>query len=421
MNRRQALLRALIDEPDDDALRLIYADCLDEDGETEADRARAAFIRLQCEAFRLDEYDPHRLDLEGRAEPLLATHHEAWLAGLDRWSINYHPSNFERGFPCMISVQVRDILDRGHELWTFAPFNRLDIWDHHDSWDGRFPEFARCAHLSRFRELNLGGAPASAEELRPLLESPRVAGLTRLGFYPWVDQPWLSALIVSPLARTLSSLGLATFDPTGDLRRLTDSGLLGRLDNLSFHGRRPWTAEASQALAAGAGERLESFSWVADDLSGPALRAFLTAPPLRALHDLHIANIRFTPDNVSALADWLASDRLPRLRSLSLAYNSLLGAAGAATLASCPGLARLRELDLTGSGLNRGAGLALARSPYLGNLRVLRLGSNRIPGTALTVLADSLPKDLRVLELTGGGSAASTKALTRRFGPGVVR
>ena len=41
----QAFLRAVIENPDDDAPRLIYADWLDEQGQSE----RAEFIRVQVE------------------------------------------------------------------------------------------------------------------------------------------------------------------------------------------------------------------------------------------------------------------------------------------------------------------------------------------------------------------------------------
>jgi len=45
VDERQGLLQAVLDAPDDDALRLIFADWLEEHGEAE----RAEFIRVQCE------------------------------------------------------------------------------------------------------------------------------------------------------------------------------------------------------------------------------------------------------------------------------------------------------------------------------------------------------------------------------------
>lgn len=49
----QALLRAILDTPADDAPRLIYADWLEENGQPE----RAEFIRVQCELARIPAED----------------------------------------------------------------------------------------------------------------------------------------------------------------------------------------------------------------------------------------------------------------------------------------------------------------------------------------------------------------------------
>lgn len=46
MNEREQLLRAILEQPDDDTVRLAFADCLDENG----DHDRAEFIRLQIAA-----------------------------------------------------------------------------------------------------------------------------------------------------------------------------------------------------------------------------------------------------------------------------------------------------------------------------------------------------------------------------------
>src|SRR5262245_22664014 len=202
MNERQAFLRAIIDEPDDDAVRLIYADWLDEHGDTDADRARAAFIRLQVEAARLDEHDPRRLDLESQAEALLIAHRDAWLAGLERWAVNHHPTSFARGFPFVVRAGVCELLDRGAELWAAAPFRHLSLWS---EWrqeaadEARFGELARCAHLAHVRHLNLWSLPSSTAALAGLLASPHLAGLESLGLTPPSDQPWLQALLASPL------------------------------------------------------------------------------------------------------------------------------------------------------------------------------------------------------------------------------
>jgi uncharacterized protein (TIGR02996 family) len=57
MDDRQALMAAIIANPDEDTPRLALADWLDEHGDKH-DRARAEFIRLQCELALLPEDAP---------------------------------------------------------------------------------------------------------------------------------------------------------------------------------------------------------------------------------------------------------------------------------------------------------------------------------------------------------------------------
>src|SRR5438552_1097952 len=73
-----ALLQAAKDEPGDDAPRLVLADWLEEHGD-EADRARAAFIRLQIARDRLRRDDPAHEEIQVREQELYNRHAAAWL------------------------------------------------------------------------------------------------------------------------------------------------------------------------------------------------------------------------------------------------------------------------------------------------------------------------------------------------------
>src|SRR5262245_19015896 len=89
-----ALLAAVLNRPEDDAPRLIYADWLDEHGRPE----RAAFIRIQVEHSRLPKYDPRREVLGRLADRLFDRHGSDWVAELPpldglTWG------EFDRGFP----------------------------------------------------------------------------------------------------------------------------------------------------------------------------------------------------------------------------------------------------------------------------------------------------------------------------------
>lgn len=79
--RRAALLQAILDEPDADDRRLVYADFLEEQGEPE----RSEFIRVQCELARLEkvwEPDSPQHHLRNRESALRRREGELLAAGI---------------------------------------------------------------------------------------------------------------------------------------------------------------------------------------------------------------------------------------------------------------------------------------------------------------------------------------------------
>src|SRR5262245_55536383 len=71
------LLAACKADPNDDGLRLILADWLEERGDP-----RGAFVRLQVERSRLRDWDARQADLARREAALLRRHRAAWLGAL---------------------------------------------------------------------------------------------------------------------------------------------------------------------------------------------------------------------------------------------------------------------------------------------------------------------------------------------------
>ena len=61
MSDESALLTAIIEHPDEDTPRLVYADWLDEHATSAAQRARAEYIRLEIEQARLARATRRRL------------------------------------------------------------------------------------------------------------------------------------------------------------------------------------------------------------------------------------------------------------------------------------------------------------------------------------------------------------------------
>src|SRR5204863_7774890 len=77
MTADDAFLDAVLEQPDDDTPRLMYADWLEERGDPKGE-----FIRLQCELARLPAGDARRSALGRRLDTLRAAHADAWRAEL---------------------------------------------------------------------------------------------------------------------------------------------------------------------------------------------------------------------------------------------------------------------------------------------------------------------------------------------------
>jgi uncharacterized protein (TIGR02996 family) len=73
MTHDEAFLQAILEAPDDDTPRLIYADWLEEQ-----DDPRGEFIRVQCQLARLAPDDPARPALEERERRLYAEVSPGW-------------------------------------------------------------------------------------------------------------------------------------------------------------------------------------------------------------------------------------------------------------------------------------------------------------------------------------------------------
>jgi uncharacterized protein (TIGR02996 family) len=123
MTYDDAFLQSILENPDDDGLRLIYADWLDERGDS-----RGEFIRVQCELARLPESDPRRSELEARERALLLASGKEWagpLVGLTRsWT-------YRRGFVEGIRLGGNAFVAYTDYLFRLAPLRevRLDsVW-----------------------------------------------------------------------------------------------------------------------------------------------------------------------------------------------------------------------------------------------------------------------------------------------------
>jgi uncharacterized protein (TIGR02996 family) len=224
MTEDDALLRAVLAAPDDDAPRLVYADWLDDHG----DPARAAFIRAQVELARRPA-DPSRLLQLRQAEvSLLRANRDAWTAWVPSWA---EARTFSRGFLEGIRAEAGDFIARSHEVRLRTPLGAVQL-------DGREELAApvlRTPALDGLRSLTLS-VPVPAGAWEHLGGSPYLGQLRELNLNSKGPADELvSALIGSTSLPALRTLRL-TWCTLGDehTARLAGHPWVGRLRGLDL-------------------------------------------------------------------------------------------------------------------------------------------------------------------------------------------
>src|SRR5262245_52930609 len=117
MAQEDAFLEAIIRDPDDDGLRLIYADWLEEH-----DDPRGEFIRVQCALARLPDDDPRRRELVVREQELRDAHWQRWLGPLAKLPGHYAWIwQYRRGLLEHVTLPARPFLEHADELFRLGP------------------------------------------------------------------------------------------------------------------------------------------------------------------------------------------------------------------------------------------------------------------------------------------------------------
>jgi uncharacterized protein (TIGR02996 family) len=417
-----AFLRAIIDRPEDDLPRLVYADYLDDVG----DHLRAEFIRVQCELAGLPEDDPRRPPLEDREHELLSEHEPVWLGDnrdardtdrLVEWE-------FRRGFLDEISLCDWSLGELGPRLFAAHPitgwrFTRRGWRDHED-----------CAELSGsgwpdlIRRLDLSAAFEAVDFFEPMLTSDCLPGLRSLDLShcPGIGQI-VGVLSRSPFTGRLSSVAFGGRSGVGfrwgdaenetlDVARfneatraselehlaafdcgLTNSGLhwmlaapyAAHLKSLDISDN-PIAPDAWRAFRPGrTGMRLRRLDVSGTPLAGISLEPLLDSPTLEELSELEMNRCGSARKNMEVLAASGFWTRATHLR----AHSGTIPASTLEPLCRSAGPPGLRLLDLADNYLRTEGVRMLCEAPWSGSLTWLALSRNYLDDESVAVLADS--------------------------------
>lgn len=362
------LIEEIRANPEDDQLRLVYADSLLANGDE-----RGEYIHLAIAASR----DHTKVTPDQWARLSMLTKRErAWAKELGCEAL---AATWERGFPSFTSTDDRTLVAHLDALRR-VPIQRVAI-SVSDAMEqlAAAPELAFLAGISVRGQLARVGQtfvlqPIPRHQLAALCASPNTQRLRRveLGENALTDETaetvggacWLDQL---------EELRLGQLSAVGVERILTRE--LPRLRHLAIWGSR-LGARGVQAIGRAGLPALDQLRLFDADVGDGALG------PLQALRELAI--------EASALSDQgtiaLAGTALPQLVRLGL-KNNLLGDASAAALAGAQQFPRLTHVDLTGNQLTRDGALAFAKRTGLPALQSLGLSRNPMT-TGETVAAE---------------------------------
>lgn len=358
--------------PDDDALRLMFADWLEELGDE-----RAELIRVQCEVARLDTPSngmepglPERtLQLKAHEEQLAGLWRQTCLAELS--PLGVRDVRFVRGFIERIHLEGAEFLTRTKSIADWAPAIRGVLWQKLPRQSAQaIARFLTSPVFSSVSSLNLMRNNLGVAGLEALARSPGLAGVTSLSLRENpVGGQGMQELMNSP---HLS--GLTRWDLTDTQLSLVDARNLARANSLN---------------------RLEELLLNHNQIGDPGLRSIANTARLKTLRKLAVAENQIGQEGLRALAD---SAYLTDLQTLDLSGNEI-GDAGLAFMATASNFARLKELNLAGCGTKMSGLTAMANSPYMTKLTILDLSHNSLRQVATAFLESRLVSNLRSLSL----------------------
>jgi len=309
MSDHDTFLASICANPDDDAPRLIYADWLEEQG----DSTRAEFIRLQIEHAHLTSDSNRREWIESRLKKLERAFRKQWAEPLKGMADS---CEFFRGFVMSVTMPAERFPICAEALFRLSPVRSITF----KSPVGFMHRVANCPFLERLSVVKFLSfynvaveAISSGDPFSPMATTIGVPD-DRIGD---ID---LHALITSPFATRLTWLYLDGGNISTDgLQLLLRSPIASQLTLLNLHGNRIGDEGVRMIAECETLQNLERL-----DVSNVGAGMTLGELFLRTLNYLRRSRTESTePSPVQLLA---ASKNLPKLQMVNFRGNRLFDA-----------------------------------------------------------------------------------------------
>jgi uncharacterized protein (TIGR02996 family) len=452
MSDRDALHASICANPDDDTPRLVFADWLDENGESK----RAAFIRASIEEFR-----------QATADTSASAVHEFFSSNLIRasvlldWSevdlelhqlntvfrttgtLHFQPTERSEKLPRIKGVKY-DFINRGffnhihitnpaqflkHRKTIFRSTPITSLWFDRLGLD-QAKELLGSDDLGQIRELGFG-ENVSPEAIHVLGNHRDAVGVRKLkmvageqgqeqfealaaGTY-WRGVKWFEVsnldgvdssapdLIMSDLLNRPQFQRIQRLHAWGnDLGDLTARAIAtGALSELRFLDLERNNIENAGALAIARSKSLPNLRYLdlsSNSLSGEAVSALIATPKLP---DLTVLRLDGIPRNHLEIKPLTNTSRGPSLRILQI-HGCELTEATLSAMATCPAIHGLWLLSLASCSMGDGELRALTTGTGLEHLKILNLSHNNLTLDGMRTLVQwPATAGMRWLDLSG--------------------
>lgn len=397
-HEEQGFLEQVAAEPEDDAIRLIYADWLEDNGQLD----RAEFIRLQIERASLPKWDARQLRMRVREAALLNEHEIAWRANLPKLE-GVHWGGFRRGFVATANFRgFADLKQYQQQCWDAAPLESINI-----NWPQSRDNADHLKPIRGLRELSILDSYATENDANRLAMLPLLAGLHTLnilqcnlesdGFAWLVGSPHLANLRALRVPfNAIGNVGIEALWQAESLTSLAELDLAAT-DSYNRYNEDPVIDTIGvRSLATWPGLRnVRSLTLSGNAVRYGGLKAILQSKQTRNLKELYIRDNGY---DGGTMMEFEAAHPDLQLDVLDLGENMLMDSA-AEYLAGAASLRELKVLHLDRCELHLSGALRLAEANFFESLRRLNLGENRVEAKGLKAILERCPPHLHTLQI----------------------